>query len=115
MADFDKKVDFEKIVYTYDFDNQEIVNHVLGDLCRNCAEITTAPDGVGPKFHLRGNELWTWGHQGQFPRCFETYDTKEEAEYELMLTFKYDLDHQEEFCYFDSVEELEDYLRELED
>jgi hypothetical protein len=41
---------------------------------------TTTPRGVAPRYHVRGTELWSWGHQGNFSRCVDKFDTEAEAE-----------------------------------
>lgn len=40
---------------------------------------TTTPRGVGPRLHVRENELWTWGHAGNNPRKLRELDTEDEA------------------------------------
>jgi hypothetical protein len=42
-------------------------------------EETTTPLGVLPKIHVRGRELWTWGHKGQFPRMLDRFESEEMA------------------------------------
>ena len=36
--------------------------------CENWMDETTTPHGIGPRLHLRGNEVWTWGVGGNNPR-----------------------------------------------
>lgn len=53
-------------------------------------EQTTTPHGVAPKYHLRGNQLWTWGHAGNFPKMVRGYETEQEATEGLEETFWHD-------------------------
>jgi hypothetical protein len=108
-----------KKVYIINAEGQiEQVNY--NELVWQFVDMTTTPDGVAPRFHVReeiwfkveGNlfekmcdaedavaesqhesednhiphieevtrfEGWTWGHQGNFPKQVQVFDTKEEA------------------------------------
>lgn len=59
-------------------ENDQIIEGAIRDFCGFIDE-TTTPHGVAPRFHVRGTELWTWGPQGQFPRCVNSFDTEAEA------------------------------------
>lgn len=50
---------------------------------------TTTPNGVGPREHLRGAELWSWGDGGNHPYLVKRYDNIEEAEYDLLQAYDY--------------------------
>lgn len=73
---------------------------------------TTTPLGVGPRYHTRGNELWTWGHAGNFPRMLETFDTDEEAEAALEESFYYDFTNCNNLLWFWTREEAQNWLDE---
>lgn len=51
---------------------------------------TTTPRGVAARMHVRGTELWTWGHAGNFPKLVEAFETEEEARRALETTFVWD-------------------------
>lgn len=51
---------------------------------------TTTPRGVASRFHVRGAELWTWGHAGNFPKLVSVHDTEADAIEALEETFVYD-------------------------
>jgi hypothetical protein len=53
-------------------------------------EETTTPRGIGATLHVRGTELWTWGHAGNFPKLVSAYDTEAEAVEALEDSFAYD-------------------------
>lgn len=74
---------FSQTVFVVTDDNR-IEEHTLADLCHEYAETTTSPNGVTAKLHLRGTELWTWGHMGQSPRRLDEFATEEEAEAALL-------------------------------
>lgn len=40
---------------------------------------TTTPQGIAPRFHVRENQLWTWGYAGNNPRMVREFDTEAEA------------------------------------
>lgn len=73
---------------------------------------TTTPRGIGPRHHTRGNELWTWGHAGNFPRMLETFDTDEEAEAALEESFYYDFKNCVDLFWFWTREEAQTWLDE---
>lgn len=73
---------------------------------------TTTPRGVAPRYHTRGNELWTWGHAGNFPRMLETFDTDEEAEAALEESFYYDFTNCANLFWFGTREEAQTWLSE---
>lgn len=90
MLNYRKQQDFNKIVFIIN-DDQEIEEHNYGSLCRECADETCSPRGAEPRFHVRGNELWTWGPGGQNPVLVEEFETEAEAEHALLISFEYDL------------------------
>lgn len=87
---FYENINFDRTVFIVN-DDFEIEGHVYRDLCEEYAEETTTPRGVGKTFHLRDNELWTWGYMGNAPRKVESFDSEAEAEHALYVTFAYDL------------------------
>lgn len=75
---------------------------------------TTTPHGIAPRFHTRGTELWTWGHNGNDPHRVDTYDTKAEAEEALEDTFYYDFWNCDSILAFKTRAEAEQFLAEGE-
>lgn len=63
-------------------ENGKIVESKIRDLDGFIDE-TTTPWGIGPRFHVRENELWTWGHGGNNPRMLRDFDTEAEAVEEM--------------------------------
>jgi len=59
-------------------DDKTIIESSIRDL-DGYVEETTTPRGVGPIMHLRGAELWSWGHQGSNPHLVAAYDSEAEA------------------------------------
>lgn len=111
---------FNKNVYVVDVINKTIEKTILRDLCDEHAEVTTSPIGIAPTFHLRGNELWTWGVQGNHPELIERFETPDEAEGALYSVYLYELTVKDECpIYFDTLEEAEadlaEFLLELEE
>ncbi len=51
---------------------------------------TTTPYGVDARYHVRGNELWTWGVGGSNARMIGAYGTEAEAVEALEDTFAHD-------------------------
>ena len=90
------------------FENDQIVETTIGE-CSGYVDETTTPRGVGPRLHVRGNELWTWGHQGNFPRKLREFDTEEEAQEALEESFVYDFWHAD-LAAFATREEAEQFL-----
>lgn len=105
-----KKPDFNKTVFV--IKDGAVKESTLKELCIENADITTTPKGVCPRFHTRGNELWTWGVNGNNPARVETFDTAEEAEEALLETFLIDLNNS---CLdiFDSEAEARAALEEI--
>jgi len=66
-----------------------VVESAIRDLSGYIDE-TTTPHGVAPRLHVRGTELWTWGHAGNFPKLVRAYDTEAEAVEALEDSFAYD-------------------------
>lgn len=99
--------------------NDQIERITEAEFAKQYCEVTTAPVGVVPKYHLRGLELWTWGHQGSFPKCLRNYDTLTEARKALHEI------HFEEACqnsyagnapsFFGSIEEVVEFIVDLDD
>ena len=117
MIDYFKKEDFSRTVYIleeYEKGKLCVKPRTLESLCREWAQETTTPAGLAPVFHLRGNELWCWGPMGAARKMVMEFDTKEQAEHALLLSFKYDLDNMDDTTgYYSSKEEAEEYLAEL--
>jgi hypothetical protein len=53
-------------------------------------DMTTTPNGIAPRFHVRGNELWTWGAFGAHPELVDVFSSEKEAVLALETTFVYD-------------------------
>jgi hypothetical protein len=70
-------------------------------------DVTTTPHGVAPRNHVRGNELWTWGHAGNFPKMISRHETEAEAQAALEEGFVYDFWHQQDFMVFATAAEAE--------
>lgn len=93
-------------------ENGKIVESKIRDLDGFIDE-TTTPHGIAPRFHVRENQLWTWGHAGNNPRMVREFDTEAEA-VEAME------DHQatdfwnSDILSFGSREEAETFLRDGE-
>lgn len=70
-------------------DNGQIVETPIRAL-DGYVEETTTPRGVAPVYHIRENELWSWGHAGNFPRMIRAYDSEAEAIEALEDSFAHD-------------------------
>lgn len=99
----------DRIVYV--LDGFKIIEAPIRDFSGYIDE-TTTPHGVAPRYHVRGNELWTWGHQGNFPRRISIHDTEEEAELELEETFACDFWNAYDTCAFPDRESAEAALEQ---
>lgn len=100
----------DQVVYI--IEEGKVVESAIRDMDGYIDE-TTTPRGVGPRFHTRGNELWTWGHQGNFPKMVQAFDTEEDAEEALEETFYQDFWNCPEICAFTNREDAEKALREM--
>ena len=89
MVNWYEAEDFDRVVFFVN-DDLEIESETFGTLCRKYADETTTPHGVAPRYHTRGKELWSWGAGGNNPYKVEAFDTEEEAEHALMLSFMHD-------------------------
>jgi len=76
---------------------------------------TTTPLGVSARYHVRENELWTWGHAGNFPRLVRAYETEAEAIEALEDTFADDFWNCSEILAFATREAAEECLAQLDD
>lgn len=81
--------------------------------CISFIDETTTPLGIAPRYHLRGNELWSWGHRGNFPRRIYEYETEAEAQEALEDTFADDFWSASDILAFPDREGAEDCLREI--
>ena len=79
----------DQVVYT--IENGQIVECTLRDFVDGSIDETTTPHGIGPRYHLRGLDLWTWGHAGNNPCCINTFDTEADAIAALEDTFAADV------------------------
>lgn len=59
--------------------NREIIETTVGE-CEAALDLTTTPTGLGPRLHVRGTELWSWGSDGRTPHKVATFDTPAAAE-----------------------------------
>lgn len=78
-------------------------------------EETTTPQGVAPRYHTRGNELWTWGHAGNFPKIVRSFETEGLAEQALEDTFLSDFWNCQEITAFETRAQAENALALLDD
>lgn len=134
MVNYYEEMDFEKSVYYVDWNDEEVVETTLGELCTEFVDTTTTPLGVGPRYHARnkgehyheslnwgdedGWEVWTWGFGGNNPRKIESFDTQDEAVHALDMLAKHDLDNSTETptYYYDKDDALEELnTNDLED
>jgi hypothetical protein len=93
MINYYEKIDFSRIVYTLANDLSGIEEHDLESLSREYADETTTPQGVAPRMYVEDNELRTWGCGGNNEALVEQFETSEQAEHALMLSYLYDLEH----------------------
>ena len=114
MIDYRAKEDFSRKVYFVQDDQIEAAS--LADVCKQYADTTTTPAGVATRFHVRGNELWTWGVGGNDPALVERFDTNGEASHSLLLSFLYDLENGSDTpSIHNSLAEAEDFLADASD
>lgn len=103
-----------KATHVFIVDGTTIVETNLYALAMRHVEETTTPMGVGPRYHKRyaddGTvEVWTWGHQGSFPKRVEGDLSEAEAD-ELLFEFAtYDLNRADAAWFF-SREEAEELI-----
>jgi hypothetical protein len=90
-------------------ENGTIIESRIRDLSGYIDE-TTTPHGVAPRFHVRGTELWTWGHQGNNPQVVSAYETVAEAEEALEDTFAHDFWNCPTILAFSARAGAEDFL-----
>lgn len=95
--------------------NSDISSSTYEEFVSSFAELTTSPQGVEPRYHLRGLELWTWGVAGQFPKLISTHETLEEAEDALFETYEIDRDrcHNKDSRCWDKEEDAIAALEEI--
>jgi len=124
MINYYQEFDFERVIYAVNFNKGEVYALKAKDYFKDFAEETTTPRGIGPVMHVRGNELWTWGFQGNHPKLVEEFDTEEEALDALYLSFKYDCENscgecnhdEKDYVWHSTYEEAKQYYLEyLED
>ncbi len=108
--DFYAKEDFTRPVFYVE--NGEIIETTLFDLANDYRDETTTPTGVRPRYFVNGNELHSWVSTGNKASLVHSFDTAEEAEHALLLTFKHDLDSNDNAPFYystraDAQEELD--------
>jgi len=82
-------MNFNRMVYTVK--DGEVVERMLSELCRDHAEETTTPDGIGPRYHIREEEeLWLWGCYGL--EYVQKYYWPAAAQHALLKLFYADLE-----------------------
>ena len=108
--------------FIYVLDGEKIQRTNLADFLReHCSDQTTTPRGVAQRLHIRENEgkyeVWTWGVNGNNERYLDTFDTKEEAEQDIMKDWyrRYCEGDNAGFSIFDSQEEAELALQETQE
>jgi hypothetical protein len=99
----------DQIVYL--IDNGKIIESTIRALDGYIDE-TTTPHGIAPRFHVRGTELWTWGHAGNFPRMVSSHDTEAEAIEALEDSFAYDFWQSNDFDAFTTREDAEASIKD---
>lgn len=100
----------DQVVYV--IEDGKIIESRIRDL-DGYIEETTTPRGVGPRYHVRENELWTWGHQGSLPALIRAYDTEAEAQEALEDSFADDFWRCSEILAFATREAAEAALAEM--
>jgi hypothetical protein len=93
-------------------ENDEIVECKISDL-DGYIDITTTPRGVAPRLHLRDNELWSWGVQGNSPYKIREFETEEQAQEALEDRFADDFWECYSITAFSTREAAEKCLAEL--
>ena len=79
-------------------DDGTIVESSMYDLVMRSLDYTTTPMGVAPRYHKReaddgSFEVWTWGHQGSFPKRVSAGLDDDEADEELFRFAEMDFDN----------------------
>lgn len=92
--------------------NGKIVESKIRDLSGYIDE-TTTPYGIDTRFHVRGDELWTWGHAGNNPRMVSKYESEEDALAALDETFYQDFLCCSDISWFPTQKEAEQFLAEI--
>lgn len=80
--------DFDRVVYTAEANG--VVEWTFGELCREYARETETPYGIGPEYFVEGAELCRWKPENTYVTV-KIFDTEEQAEHALYLTFKADM------------------------
>lgn len=105
---------YDETVFIVHVDDKEIEETSIRDFCGvSFIEETTTPRGIGPVYHVRGKELWTWGKGA--PRKVAAYDSEAEAQEALEDTFAYDFWECEHIIAFIDRESAEKCLAEMLD
>ena len=111
---YGSKNKFDQVVFIVE--GYEVIETSIRDFDRNFdghyIEETTTPRGVGAVLHVRGAELWSWGHQGNFPRLVRAYDTEAEAIEALEDSFAYDFWNASDILAFKNRADAEAYILE---
>lgn len=92
--------------------NGQVIETTIGE-CDGYIDETTTPNGVAPRLHVRGKNVWTWGHGGNFPNLVREFDTEEEARAALEDTFVYDFWKCPDILAFKTREAAEKLVREI--
>lgn len=95
----------------YIVEGGKVIESAIRDL-NGFIEETTTPHGIAPKLHVRGNELWTWGHCGNFPKRIAAFETETEAQEALEDAHARDFWDSCEFVAFGSREDAEQAIIE---
>lgn len=90
-------------------ENGKIEETTIGDM-DGYIDKTTTPNGIGPRFHVRGTEVWTWGHAGNRPKLVEAFETEAEAEAKIQEFAVMDFWKCPEFLVFRTRDEAEKFL-----
>lgn len=95
----------------YIIEDGRVVESAIRDLGGYIDE-TTTPKGIAPRYHVRGNELWSWGVGGSNPHMIRAYDSEGEAQEALEETFVHDFWSCSDIMAFSTREQAEKFLRD---
>jgi hypothetical protein len=94
----------------------------LYDHIMQSEDLTTTPQGVGPRMHVRKNnqsemfEIWTWGVMGNNPQftglVFDTQEEADESLFQMVYESVFLFDDQRDISYFKTKKEAEKLLKE---
>jgi len=111
----DKEIQMSKIdQVVFVIDGGEIIEGTIRNFDGYIDE-TTTPHGVDARYHVRENELWTWGVGGNNARLIRAYDTEAEAIEALEDSFAHDFWNCADILAFATREAAEECLAQNDD